>query len=1204
MTPPAPDARRRQTVANAVPRWREQAADVGGRNSLLWFRELPSGTFDLTTAHPGGVAKLLAGRVTLLSELVRERVALAEAKRRVAAIRTKTVELEREHGVTTCFIAVGIASWQLRRAPVPPRAPVLLRECTVRPTDGSHRDLTLQLHDDVVLNPVLAHYLRGEAELEVDDAALAALSRAGEGFDPRPTYRAVEELCGDRLPEFRIGPQMMVSTFPWFKLPFVGELAGEVAGWGDNPLLVALAEGEQSQLDGDSAPHQAAADTEEPAAGAAPARELDLPLDLDRHQQQVVTALRHGRSVVLDAPPGTGRTQTVAAAVADALADGRSVLVAAEHRPALSDLRARLDTLGLADAVLALGETPAASRSVLRELLAAAEQEDVAEPPRPDRIARAEAEAERTDCLARLAEHDAAMHRNRAPFAASLATAEAELTRLARRRPPPVSHVRLTGAALEQLAGSGRGQVTEALVEAAATGAWERGRSEDPWYGARLTTPEEAERAGQVVGRMVAGELTEAREAVDAACRAVGLPAPVSLAQWQQRLELLGRVAETVDTFRPEIYEAPLDELVAALSREEARAQQLERPSAMARARARRQLRQLLRPGSPPTDLVERVRAARAEREDWEGLAGRAARPAVPEEWERAEELHQPVARDLAWLADVLAGTPSGRELQTTHLDLLLERLLRLDARVDRLPAAAGAGALLHPLRDTGLGALVDDLARRGIPAEQVPAEVDFVYWASLLDRFRAEDGREHDGAALRGAEVTYRARDRQLRELAGEELRARVARTRAEALAGPTAAAQRRRWHELDRAVAPPTTREIVHAGAGLARGIRPVWLSSPLAVPSVLPEGELVDLVVLEAAGSTPAAHVAPVLARARQLLVVGDSQAVPAHTFSTVVDERAEHGEGTAPGATPLEALGRQLPVHRLGTRYRVLDQRLVRPWEEAVRRYPVSSVPSVLRTPRVVHRVAAGVEEVVSGTVDAVIEHARGMPWQSLAVLSPDPAMVEDLSRALRARIEMLSLGRSFREDAAEALLVSSTAHLAGEARDRVLLALAPVEPVDPREIAAAVETARRQLSIVSDREVEQWPADAGLDLLARALGQQEPVVTGSSCPLLSDLATRLRLEGLTVHEGWGEGPRRVELAVEDPDTPGRPVVAVLSDAAPADLSRDGIRLHPEQLRSRGWTPVRLWCTDLFSDPAREVARVVQHVREAAQARGRR
>lgn len=1191
-------------MANAVPRWREQAADVGGRNSLLWFRELPSGTFDLTTAHPGGVAKLLAGRVTLLSELVRERVALAEAQRRVAAIRAKTVELEREHGLATCFIAVGIASWQLRRAPVPPRAPVLLRECIVRPTDASHRDLTLQLHDDVVLNPVLAHYLRGEVGLEVDDAALAARSRAGEGFDPRPTYRAVEELCEDRLPEFGIGPQMMVSTFPWFKLPFVGELAGEVAGWGNNPLLVALAEGEEDQLGGDPAPHQPAADTDDHEEDSGRSRELDLPLDLDRHQQRVVTALRQGRSVVVDAPPGTGRTQTVAAAVTDALADGRSVLVAAEHRPALSDLRARLDTLGLGDAVLELGETPAASRSVLRQLLAAAGAEDEAEPPRPDRGAHAEAEQERADCLTRLAEHDAAMHREREPFGISLATAQAELTRLAWHRPPPVSHVRLTGAALEHLAGEGRAQVTEALVEAAATGAWERGRSEDPWYGARLTSPEDAERAGEVVGRMVSGELTEAREAVEAACRAVGLPAPVSLAQWQERLELLGRVAETVDTFRPEIYESPLDELAAALSREEAKAQGLERPSAMARARARRQLRQLLRPGSPPTDLVERVRAARAERQDWEGLAGRAARPAVPEEWERAEELYQPVARDLAWLAGVLDGTASGRDLRTTHLDLLLERLLRLDARADRLPSAAGAGALLHPLRDAGLGALVDDLARRGIPAEQVPPEVDFVYWASLLDRFLAEDGREHDGAALRAAEVTYRARDRQLRELAGEELRARVARTRAEAVVGPAADAQRRRWQELDRAVAPPATREVVHAGAGLAKGVRPVWLTSPLAVPSVLPEGEVADLAVLEVAGRTPAAHVAPLLARARQVLVVGDSGAVPAHTFSTVVDERAERVEGTAPGATALAALARQLPVHRLGHRYRVLDQRLVRPWEEAVRRYPVTSVPSVLRTPRVIHRVAEGVEGVVGRTVDAVIEHARGMPWQSLAVLSPDPAMVEDLNRALRARIELLDLGRSFREDAAEALLVCSTAHLAGEARDRVLLALAPVEPVDPREVAAALETARRQVSVVSDRETDQWPDDAGLDLLAGAIGQQEPVVAGSSCPLLSDLATRLRLEGLTVHEGWGEGPRRVELAVEDPDVPGRPVVAVLSDAAPADLSRDGIRLHPEQLRARGWTPVRLWCTDLFSDPAREVARVVQDVREAAQARGRR
>ncbi|MDQ3528100.1 MAG: hypothetical protein M3424_09560, partial [Actinomycetota bacterium] len=77
MKPPVVDPARVDAVRDAQTRWRREVADLGGRNTLLWYRDLPTGTFDLTVAHPGGVAKLLAGVGTLLSELVRESIAFA-----------------------------------------------------------------------------------------------------------------------------------------------------------------------------------------------------------------------------------------------------------------------------------------------------------------------------------------------------------------------------------------------------------------------------------------------------------------------------------------------------------------------------------------------------------------------------------------------------------------------------------------------------------------------------------------------------------------------------------------------------------------------------------------------------------------------------------------------------------------------------------------------------------------------------------------------------------------------------------------------------------------------------------------------------------------------------------------------------------------------------------------------------------------------
>ncbi|MDQ2756589.1 MAG: hypothetical protein M3Y71_08500, partial [Actinomycetota bacterium] len=73
-------------VRDAVRGWQRTLADVGGPNTLLWYHDLPLGTLDLTTAHPGGVSKLLAGRPTTVSDLVRERSSVEQARARARSI--------------------------------------------------------------------------------------------------------------------------------------------------------------------------------------------------------------------------------------------------------------------------------------------------------------------------------------------------------------------------------------------------------------------------------------------------------------------------------------------------------------------------------------------------------------------------------------------------------------------------------------------------------------------------------------------------------------------------------------------------------------------------------------------------------------------------------------------------------------------------------------------------------------------------------------------------------------------------------------------------------------------------------------------------------------------------------------------------------------------------------------------------------------
>jgi hypothetical protein len=231
---------RAQRVGVAVQGWQHELSLVGGPNTLLWHRDLPGGTLDLTTAHPGGVAMLLAGRPTRLSDLVREPVALQQARERERNIRHKAVELWEEHGLTTSYIAVGMATWDVPHAPRPPAAPVLLRSCTLWPTGPAELDFDVDLGPDVELNPVLLHYLRSERGLEIDGADLADRALVRKGFDPHPVYAELSRACR-QVPGFRISPRLVVGTFSHEKLPMVADLAAHGDLLVDHDVVAALA---------------------------------------------------------------------------------------------------------------------------------------------------------------------------------------------------------------------------------------------------------------------------------------------------------------------------------------------------------------------------------------------------------------------------------------------------------------------------------------------------------------------------------------------------------------------------------------------------------------------------------------------------------------------------------------------------------------------------------------------------------------------------------------------------------------------------------------------------------------------------------------------------------------------------------------------------------------------------------------------------
>ena len=217
-------------------------------------------------------------------------------------------------------------------------------------------------HDDEPrFNLTLLELLRQDFELTIPGLE-AGLPPDDTGVDVAGVWNTVRRAVRD-VPGFEVSEDVVVATFSFAKYLMWKDLTDRTDQLKASAVVRHLIERAQEPFaPGSGFPKPERLDDDiDPA-------ELFVPLPANSSQLAAVVASARGHDFVLDGPPGTGKSQTIANMIAHNLALGRRVLFVAEKMAALDVVHRRLTEKGLGEFCLELHSSKTSKVEVLKNL--------------------------------------------------------------------------------------------------------------------------------------------------------------------------------------------------------------------------------------------------------------------------------------------------------------------------------------------------------------------------------------------------------------------------------------------------------------------------------------------------------------------------------------------------------------------------------------------------------------------------------------------------------------------------------------------------------------------------------------------------------------------------------------------------------------------------------------------------------------------
>jgi very-short-patch-repair endonuclease/DNA polymerase III delta prime subunit len=433
---------------------------------------------------------------------------------------------------------------------------------------------------------------------------------------------------------------------------------------------------------------------------------------------------------------------------------------------------------------------------------------------------------------------------------------------------------------------------------------------------------------------------------------------------------------------------------------------------------------------------------------------------------------------------------------------------------------------------------------------------------------------------------------------------------------------------------------RQLIERAGRAVQQIKPIFMMSPMSIANFLPPGKIeFDIVIFDEASQVKAVDALGAILRAKQVVVVGDTRQMPPTDFFAREIEFDDENNETSDIESIL-SLFKAAGCHECYLRwhYRSQHESLI-----AVSNAEFYDNKLVIFPSAGTNKSATGIHfhhlpdalydrgrtrtnrEEAKAVAAAVMKHAEENPHMSLGVAAFSVAqrdLIEVEVEMLRRRNPLIEA--FFSAHPSEPFFVKNLENIQGDERDTIFISVGygrnesgriakEFGPLNRdgghRRLNVLITRAKMQMRVFCNFTADELELDAGTKHGVRALknflkyaetrvlevSKESGKATDS--PFEDEVLTALKDLGYLVEPQVGTAGYFIDLAVKDPERPGRYILAIECDGASYHSSRsarDRDRLRQGVLEGLGWRFHRIWSTDWFRNRQQEISRMIEAI----------